>query len=80
MNNLGTLRTYVDNRGETNPRSRTNLNGSGRLHWNLRIRCSAPRCMPDGTVKPGEPTVNPGRPGATARMGQLVTAESATIS
>jgi hypothetical protein len=36
MNNLGMLRTRLDNR-ETSPRSRTDLNGSGCPHMELRI-------------------------------------------
>jgi hypothetical protein len=39
MNNLRMFRTRLDNR-ERSPRSRTDLNGAGRPHRNLRIRRS----------------------------------------
>src|SRR5271165_2643428 len=38
--------------GETNPRSRTNLNGDGRPHWNLRIRRSGRSSRARGISRP----------------------------
>jgi hypothetical protein len=38
--------------GETNPRSRTDLNGSGRPHWNLRI-CECVVTAVLGVLPPG---------------------------
>jgi hypothetical protein len=46
MNNLRMIRTRPDNRGETSPRSRTDLNGSGRPRGYLRIRRLGVRVPP----------------------------------
>ena len=47
MNNLRMIRTRLDNRKGTSPRSRTDLNGAGRPHRNLRIRMPGVRVRPN---------------------------------
>jgi hypothetical protein len=45
-NDFGFLRTYANSEHGPIPRSRTVLNGSGRPHWNLRIRWLEVRVPP----------------------------------
>jgi hypothetical protein len=45
-NDFGYLRTYANSEHGPIPRSRTVLNGSGRPHWNLRIRRLGVRVPP----------------------------------